>query len=291
MQQTDGGEALAEILKADERFDVRVSSPEDATRRLRTGKTELIVSTDGDGYHFESNPTRPDSLLARDRANNALQEAAGRKDLVSVSDTELNELGTRYIDFLVPGLIGMGLMGGGLWGVGFAVTDMRIRQLLKRYKGTPMNRAHFLGAMLASRQVFMIPEILFIIFISWALFGVVSQGSYALVFLIVVLTALQFAGIGLLVASRAKTLEAVSGLMNLVMVPMWIASGIFFSPDRFPEVAQPIIRLMPLTPVISSLRQVMLEGAGLTDILPSLAIIIAWAVLSFVIALKLFRWE
>lgn len=291
VQDSSGGQELAETLKADERFDVHFSSPEEATRRLRTGKTELIVSADGDAFHFQSNPTRPDSLLARDRANNVLQEAAGRKDLVSVTDEELTEVGTRYIDFLVPGLIGMGLMGGGLWGVGFAVTDMRIRQLLKRYKGTPMNQSHFLGAMLASRQVFMIPEILFIIFIAWVLFGVVSQGGYALVLLIVVLTSFEFAGIGLLVASRAKTLEAVSGLMNLVMVPMWICSGIFFSPDRFPEVAQPIIRIMPLTPVIHSLRQVMLEGAGFTDILPSLAIIITWAFATFFLALKLFRWE
>ena len=271
-----------------------MSSAEDCQSRLRVGKTELVVAASEGaegGYEFQFDPTRPGSRLARNVANDVLQTAAGRMEVVATTDSEISEAGSRYIDFLIPGLMGMGLMGGGLWGVGYAVTDMRIRQLLKRYMGTPMKRPHFLGAMMGSRLVFMIPEMLFIVFIAWLLFGVESRGSYLWVALIVVLASFEFGGIGLLVASRARTVEAVSGLMNLVMVPMWIGSGIFFSSERFPEVAQPIISVLPLTPVIRSLRQVMLEGAGLATIAPSLLLIAGWGVVTFVLALVLFRWD
>jgi ABC-type polysaccharide/polyol phosphate export permease len=123
------------------------------------------------------------------------------------------------------------------------------------------------------------------------MFGVSSHGGYFPVFVIVLLGAFQFASIGLAIASRARTLEAVGGLMNLTMVPMWIGSGIFFSSERFPEAVQPLIRVIPLTPVISSLRQVMQEGAGLATIAPNLALMALWAVLCFVLALKIFRWD
>lgn len=293
VQEGPRASEIAAALSADERFQVTESTTNESQRRLRVGKTELVIATQGESgdYEYIFDPTRPGSLLARNSADDVLQTAAGRKDIVQTSNTEISETGSRYIDFLIPGLIGMGLMGGGLWGVGYAVTDMRIRQLLKRYMGTPMKRPHFLGAMMGSRLLFMIPETLFILLIAWLLFGVTSQGNYLLVGLIVILAAVQFGGIGLLVASRARTVEAVSGLMNLVMVPMWIGSGIFFSPDRFPEIVQPVISILPLTPVIRSLRQVMLEGAGLAAISPSLLLITGWGLISFVLALILFRWD
>jgi len=191
----------------------------------------------------------------------------------------------------VPGLIGMGLMGGGIWGVGFAIVDMRIRQLLKRFLGTPMKKTHFVAAMMFSRMVFMIPEIIVVLLVSRLAFGVVNHGQYSTVALLIVLGAFEFAGIGLLIASRARTLEAASGLMNLAMVPMWIGSGIFFSAKRFPEFVQPVINLLPLTPLIGGLRHVMQEGAGILQILPELAIILTWGAVTFFVAIRVFRWE
>ena len=117
------------------------------------------------------------------------------------------------------------------------------------------------------------------------------MGSYWTVALLIVLGSLQFSGIGLLVARRAQTIETVMGLMNAVMLPMWIGSGIFFSIERFPEAVQPLAHyVLPLTPLIHALRRVMLEGAGLLAIWPDLLIVIAWAVGSFVLALRFFRW-
>lgn len=290
-----GADAAATALNDPALFRVLRGSADDCRRQLRSGKVEVVLVTarmeSESGVEFRCDETRPGSLAARDRVNDALQRAAGRLDPLSVKTEKITEPGSRYIDFLVPGLIGMGLMGGGVWGVGYAIVDMRIRQVLKRFLGTPMKKHHFVAAMMASRMVFMFPEIITILLISRFMFDVSSHGGYLPVMVIVVLGAFQFASIGLAIASRARTLEAVGGLMNLTMVPMWIGSGIFFSSERFPDAVQPLIRLLPLTPVITSLRQVMQEGAGMAAIAPNLALMALWSGVCFVVALKIFRWD
>lgn len=279
-------------LKADERFVVTESTEEEWRRRLRTGKSALaIVPGDSDmtcEYRFD--PTRPDGLLARRSADDVLERAAGRKDVIQSTDRPFDEPGGRYVDFLVPGLLGMSLMGGGLWGVGFATVDMRIRKLLKRFLATPMRRGDFLAGMMISRLVFLIPEVLVLLLFSRVAFGVVIHGSLWSMAALILLGAFSFAGIGLLVASRAKTLEAVSGLMNLVMLPMWILSGIFFSSDRFPEMTQPIIKALPLTLLIDALRGVSLEGLSLVSLWPQVLGLAVWGCTSFLLALRFFRW-
>jgi ABC-type multidrug transport system permease subunit len=181
-------------------------------------------------------------------------------------------------------------MSGGLWGVGFVTVDMRIRKVLKRFVATPMRKSDFLMGILLSRLLFMVPEIVIILVFAWLAFGVVIQGSLWALALLILLGAFTFAGIGLLVASRARTLEAVSGWMNLAMLPMWVLSGIFFSSDRFPDAAQPFIKALPLTPLIDAMRAVALEAASLPSLWPQLAILAAYAVVSFALALRFFRW-
>jgi ABC-2 type transport system permease protein len=294
--QLDGATAADFVrgaLTADERFVVQFNDAETCRIRLRTGKTALVVvppAAGSTGYRFTFDPTRPESLLARNKVDDALQRAAGRKDVLAVSDNELNEPGGRYIDFLVPGLLGMNLMGGGLWGVGFATVDLRIRKVLKRFVATPMRKSEFLASVLLSRLLFMITEMVILLVFVWLAFGVVIQGSLWTVSILILVGAMTFSGIGLLVASQAQTLETVSGLMNLVMLPMWVLSGIFFSSERFPDAAQPFIKALPLTPLINSLRAVSLEGASLASQWPELSILAAWGVGSFVLALRWFRW-
>lgn len=295
IQQGTGAADAEAALKKDPMFLISKGTEAECRQRLRSGKTELVVTAVQNGealsWKFLYDPTRPGSVSARDSVNDALQRAAGRIDLVTTEDVTVIEPGSRYIDFLVPGLIGMGLLGGGIWGVGYAIVDMRIRQVLKRFLGTPMKKHHFVAAMMASRIVFMIPEIIVILILAKLMFGVTSHGGYVSIAAIVILGAMEFASIGLLIASRARTLEAVAGLMNLAMVPMWIGSGIFFSSERFPEIVQPVIRILPLTPVIASLRQVMQEGAGVLQIAPDLGLMFAWAVGTFLIAVRIFRWD
>lgn len=265
-----------------------------ASEPARAETVGTVQSADNlEGYQIEYwfDPTRPESPALKREIDDRLQRTLGRVDVLTTADVEVQKSGSRYIDFLVPGLIGMGLMGGGLWGVGFAIVDLRIRKLLKRFVATPMRRSHFLGGVMISRMLFMVPEILLMLVFSWLLFGVKIQGNWLLLIGVVLLGAIQFSGIGLLVASRCKTLESASGLMNLVMLPMWTLCGIFFSWEKFPELFHPFIRLIPLTPLIDSLRAIINDGAGLTTIWPQLLIMLAWSVFSFAIALKIFRWK
>lgn len=289
VEEPAAAEAI-KVLQENPLFAVKVHDQAMCLDRWRTGKTDLVVMVlPGPRYHYRFDPNRTESRLARDAVDNALQKATSRT--VPVQDETSDQPGSRYIDFLVPGLLGMSLMGGGLWGVGFVIVDMRIRKLLKRFLATPMKKRHFLAAIMLSRLCFMIPEVIVLLLFAWLAFGVVIHGSLGTVIVLILLGAFTFAGIGLLVASRAKTVEAVSGLMNLVMLPMWVLSGIFFSAERFPEAAQPFIKLLPLTPLIDALRAVMLEGESLVSQLPRLCILAAWALVSFVLALRWFRWS
>jgi ABC-2 type transport system permease protein len=294
-------EALASSTTS-ERFEVDVVSAEEARRRLRTGRTALVVdsgkntsngsaASDKPQYVYQFDPTRADSVLARKAVDDQLQRAAGREDPADTKLVEMNEPGGRYIDFLVPGLLGMSLMGGGLWGVGFVTVDMRVRKLLKRFLATPMKKTDFLMGIMISRMLFMVPEVLALLVFARYAFGVVNHGSVLAVTFLILLGAVTFSGIGLLAASRAKTIEAVSGIMNLIMVPMWIFSGIFFSSERFPDAVQPFIKALPLTPLISSLRAVMLEGMPLGQLLVPIAIMTTWSTISFALALRWFRWR
>jgi ABC-2 type transport system permease protein len=288
---------LAETTQADltkdGRFVATIHTDEECRVRLRTGKTSLVViahDTSQPAYEYVFDPTRPDSALAQREVDDTLQRASGRQNPVPTSNTTFSEPGSRYIDFLVPGLLGMNLMGGGLWGIGFVTVDMRIRKLLKRYLATPMKKTHFLGAMMLSRLLFMIPEIAVLLVFSRLAFGVVIHGSIVSVVLLILAGALTFCGIGLLIASRAQTMEAISGLMNLIMMPMWLLSGIFFSADRFPAAARPLIKALPLTALNDALRAVMLEGHSLTTLPLELGILAVYCVVSFALALWWFRW-
>jgi ABC-type multidrug transport system permease subunit len=280
-------------LEKDETYVVRVGKEDEAQARLRTGKTALVIipSASGQACEYVFDPTRPEGITARAKVDDTLQRAFGRKDPMPATDREITEQGGRYIDFLIPGLLGMNLMGGGLWGVGFAIVDMRLRKVLKRFLATPMRKTDFLFAILISRLLFLIPEVLTLLLFAWLAFGVVIQGSLLTMAFLILLGSLSFSGIGLLVASRAKTLETVSGLMNLVMLPMWVLSGIFFSAERFPDVAQPVIQALPLTQLINALRAVTLEGATLASLWLPVSILAAYGICTFVLALRWFRWN
>jgi ABC-type multidrug transport system permease subunit len=240
-------------------------------------------------YHYDA--TRPDARLARLEVDDALQRARGRQDPSPPKVALIQEKGSRYIDFLIPGILGLNLMGTGIWGVGFSIVNARLKKTLKLMVATPMRKSDFLLAQMLSRFVFLVLEVAVILaFGVWA-FEVPVRGALWLLSLITVVGAVSFAGIGLLVVARARTLEAASGLMNLVMVPMWLLSGVFFSSDRFPDAAQPFIRALPLTALNDALRAVMLEGSGVLAVSGELAILTGWCVVSFAVALAIFRWQ
>ncbi|HEY2026069.1 MAG TPA: ABC transporter permease [Gemmatimonadaceae bacterium] len=289
---TPGGDSLAARLARTHGLKVQPMEEAEAARALRTGEVALVVATEnGGGVRYRYDDTRPEGRSARSLTDDALQRAAGRRDPVAVSDSLVRERGSRYIDFVVPGLLGMNIMGGGIWGLGFAIVEARRRNLLKRLVSTPMSRAHYLASFLFSRLVFLILEIAVLIGSAALLFGVPVRGSLLQLFVVCLVAALAFGGLGLLIASRARTIEGVSGLMNLTMMPMWVLSGVFFSSANFPKAAQPFIQALPLTATINALRATMLQGVGWSAIAPSVAIVAAWLVATFALALKLFRWR
>jgi ABC-2 type transport system permease protein len=272
-------------------FKVDVVNAADAQKGFRLGKYDLVIEADAvGGMRYRYDPARPESVLALAQANDALQTAAGRKDVVPTAVQTSSEPGSRYIDFLIPGLLGMNLMNSGMWGIGFALVDMRQRKLLKRFVGTPMRRSDFLLALMSSRLVLMLIEIGLLLTLGVVVFHMKVLGSLLAILLIGALGALTFGGVGLLTASRAQKIESVSGLMNLVMMPMWIFSGVFFSYERFPAVLQPLIKALPLTALNDALRASILEGTPLIRQWPRLLVMGLWGGISFVLALKWFRW-
>ena len=209
----------------------------------------------------------------------------------AAKEEHVTEQGSRYVDFLVPGLIAMNLMGTGMWSIAFGVVNARLKKLLKRFLATPMRKAHFLSAQFLSRLAFLVVEVAVVALFAWLVFDVEIRGPIWLFCFLCLLGGAAFAGIGILVSSRAKTLEAVSGLMNLVMMPMWICSGVFFSYERFPDAVKPFIRALPLTALSDALRAVMNDGFGVEHVMPQIVNLLLWTVISFVVGLKIFRWS
>ena len=281
----------ASILSRSSEVTATVLSSDQAAQALRSGKVSIVVKPVDDAFEYHFDPTRPESRAARLLVDDVLQRGKGRNDVVNVGETRITEPGARYVDFLVPGLIGMNLMGSGLWGLGFTVVIARSRKILKRFAATPMRRSHYLLSFMLSRLIFLVLEVAAVIIFAWLAFGFTVRGSWLSVVLITMLGGFTFSGLGLLVAARPRTIEGVSGLMNFIMLPMWLLSGTFFSSERFPQILQPFIQALPLTALNNTLRALMNEGASLSSNWPAIAILLAWCVISFVVALKIFKWQ
>jgi ABC-type multidrug transport system permease subunit len=182
-------------------------------------------------------------------------------------------------------------MGSAIWGLGFAIVEARQKKLLKRLVASPMPKWQYLASFLLSRLAMLIIEVAAFLGFARVAFGVPFRGSLVQLVLLCLLTSLAFSALGLLVSSRAKTMEAASGLMNLVMLPMWILSGVFFSATRFPAMIQPIVRALPLTAAIEALRANMLQGTSISRMTAQVGILLAWFVVPFVVSLRIFRWR
>ena len=279
-------------LKKNPQLEVKTFPDSAGGRELRTGRIALfVVPHDHAPVEYRFDDTRPEGLSARRLVDDALQRSRGRQDPVAIQEALVRERGSRYIDFLVPGLLGMNMMASSMWGIGFTVVDQRRKQLLKRFIATPMSRVEYLASFLTSRLTLLVLEIGALVGFGALAFKVPLRGSLAVLALVCLLGSLSFGGLGLLVAARPKTVEAASGMMNLAMLPMWVFSGVFFSAANFPDAMQPFIKVLPLTAVNDALRANMLEGAGLTQLWWELMVISVWMVVCFGLALRIFRWK
>jgi ABC-type multidrug transport system permease subunit len=291
--QEEGADSVVASLRASKALAVElVPSVDSGLSSMRNGKIALLVQARGArevDYRFDD--TRPDARTARLLADDAIQRGAGRTDPTAASDSLVREAGSRYIDFVIPGLLGMNIMGGSVWGVGFAIVDARRKRLLKRLVATPMSRTEYLMSFVLSRLGLLVTEVAVVLGFAVIAFGVPMRGSMLQLAAIVLLSAFAFGGLGLLVASRAQTIEGASGLMNAAMLPMWVLSGVFFSSENFPQVVQPLIKALPLTATNDALRATMLRGEGWASVGPEMAVLAVWTVVCGWLALRIFRWR
>jgi ABC-2 type transport system permease protein len=267
-----------------------------ANDALRLGRIDLLVEAGEVGagrprisYRFD--PTRPGAHGARVLVDDAIQRSFGRADVVRSAESHVSEPGGRYIDFLLPGLIGLNVMGSCMWGMGYSIVDARRRKLLKRFAVTPMRRTHYQLSFMLSRLLFLAAEIVVIVTFGWLAFGVRVHGSIAALGAVALLSTFAFSGLALLIASRTESTEVAAGWMNFVQMPMWLFSGAFFDYSRFPDAAQPIIKALPLTAFNDAARAIVNEGASIVAVWPQVLILCAWGGLSFVLAMKIFKWQ
>ena len=285
-----GRDAVTAALQRDGRFTIRGVPPTAVDRVIRDGTAAVVVIA-GTPPVYRYDEARAESQAARMAVDVALQRAAGRVDAFAASEIPVSSVGSRYIDWVIPGLLGMGIMSTGMWSVGFSIATARSRKLLKRLVATPMVRGYYLGSFVLSRFVFLGIETVVLMGFAWLVFDVRIQGTLAAFVGVCAVGALTFGAMALLVASRARTIEAVSGLLNFVMLPMWILSGVFFASSNFPDQVQPLIQRLPLTALIDALRAVANDGHSLAGVAPDLGILATWGAVSFMAALKLFRWR
>ncbi len=286
IDEADGRKSLALgkvlLLAVQQPAAGNTNAPADGNRSVGTQQASVV-------YVYDD--TNPDARTARLIAGDAIQHAAGRQEAVPTANRLVHEAGARYIDFVIPGLLGMNLMGSAIWGIGFSLVESRQKKLLKRMVASPMPRWQYLSSYLFSRLILLIVEIGIFLAFARFVFGVPFRGPVWQLVLLCVLVSVSFSALGLLLASRAKTMEAASGLMNLAMLPMWILSGVFFSAARFPRILQPFIQALPLTAAINALRGNMLQGLTLHQLLVPIAIVLTWMVVAFGVSLRIFRWR
>ena len=282
---------VASTLRAAGGFDVKLADVDEARLMLRRGQVDVLVDEHTGSITYRFDDTRPEGRYARLAVERAVESARGRRDVDAAVDERVTEPGSRYIDFLLPGLIGMNLLGSSMWGVGYSIVDARKRKLLKRFAATPMRRSDYLLSLMLSRLLFLVAEVTALIVIGRFAFGVAVQGSNVAVAVLALLGGMSFTGLSLLIAARAQSTEVASGLMNLAMLPMYLLSGSFFSASRFPDWMQPLVQALPLTALNDALRAVINEGAPLMSQTFEIAILVAWGVVPFALALRFFRWQ
>lgn len=283
------GAERAATLSSNPGLIVKVISPDQAGQLFLGGGVLLEVGGD-EKLEYRFDPTHPDALGARRLVDELLQQAAGRIDPLETENHLVEARGSRYIDFLIPGLIGMNIVSSSMWGIGYNIVEARKRRVLKRLAATPMKRGDYLLSFILARMVFLLSEVIILLAFAVFFFDVQIQGSIFWLGAVIIAGSMAFAGLAMVVASRTNSTETVSGLMNLVMLPMWVLSGVFFASSHFPDWLQPLIKILPLTILLDAMRAIINEGAGTVAIIGPFALMAAGAVILLTLAVKFFKW-
>ncbi len=272
-------------------FTFRVMNWQKAMVLLKRGNLTMIIGENNNQIDYHFDPLNPDAQLIYLKLSNLFHDPSVLQRKENPSIKPLTVTGTRYVDFLVPGLIAMGVMMSIMWGISYEIIDNRAKKLLRRMVATPMKKSHYLIALITVRIGMNFVESGLLFFFTWLAFGIKVQGSVPALLTIFMAGNIAFAGIAILMSSHTAKTEIGNGLINLVSMPMMVLSGIFFSYHNFPEWSTSIIQKFPLTMLADGVRSVFIEGAGFAEIaIPSL-ILAGIGIIFFLGGLKIFRWH
>ena len=264
---------------------------DEAVKFLKRGTVNVLLLGINDSVEYHFDPMNPDAQLTYLK----LSSIVGKGAVQAVqSNTEIKPLtvtGTRYIDFLVPGLITMGVMMSSMWGISYGIIEKRSKKLLRRLVATPMKKSHFLIALITVRITMNFIESLVLFLFALFAFKMTIQGSISALILMFLAGNIAFAGIAVFVSSHTSNTEVGNGLINFVVFPLMILSGIFFSYQNFPEWSLPVIKNLPLTMLTDGIRSIFNEGAGYHDVALPILILLAVGILFFSVGLKIFKWH
>ncbi len=263
---------------------------DNAMTLMKRGFLSVAITEDNGRLHYHFDPANTDAQLTYLKLSKILSQAPapteGNDNIYA-----LTVRGTRYIDFLVPGLIAMGIMMSCLWGISYGVIEKRSQKLLRRMIATPMKKSHFLVSLMSVRIALNLIESTLLFIFAYLVFDISIQGNPAALFLVFFAGNIAFSGIAVFVCSRTGKTETGNGLINVVVMPMMVLSGIFFSYHNFPEWSHPVIRKLPLTLLADGLRTIFIEGAGFTEACFPAVILTAIGLLFFTAGLKIFKWH
>ncbi|MEI7896247.1 MAG: ABC transporter permease [bacterium] len=263
----------------------------DAMVSLKRGNLNIVLDEKNGRVQYHFDPMNPDAQLTYLKLSKLLNTAG---PVAKKPETEISLLtvsGTRYIDFLVPGLIAMGVMMSCMWGVSYAIIERRSKKLLRRMVATPMKRSNFLMALITVRVVMNFVEAGLLFLAAWLAFNITIQGNVAALFALFVAGNFAFAGIAIFISSHTAKTEIGNGLINALSMPMMVLSGVFFSYHNFPEWSIPVIQKFPLTMMADGIRSIMIEGAGFSETAMPMIVLALTGLVFFVAGMKIFRWH
>jgi ABC-type multidrug transport system permease subunit len=287
-EKITGEKVLAEETGNPVRIKFQKTSEAEAVKAIKRGVIVIYIEARKDSLIYYFDPMNSDAQLTHLILERYLSgnPESGSKSSIS----PLKAKGTRYIDFLIPGLIALGIMNSCIWGIGWSLIETRMKKLLRRMVATPMKKSVFLSSYIVTRIILGAFEIALLLIFARLYFGTEIEGNL-FAFIIVFLAGIfAFSGIAILVASRTAKTEIANGLVNAVTLPMMILSGIFFNYHNFPDWAIPVIQVLPLTLIADSIRSVFIEAAGLTDIIKPVVILLVTGTITFIIGLRSFKW-
>lgn len=263
------------------------ASPSALDAALKNGTCILYIDLQKGEPVFHYDPGNAEAVNLFLLLDRELALKANRKTYVT---EKITTKGTRYIDFLIPGLLALGVMNSCVWGISWYLIELRMKKLLRRMVATPMKKSSFILSHFITRLLLTLFESVILTLFAWVFFGLEMTGSFLALILIYLSGVLAFGGIGLMLASRTQSTHVANGLINAVVLPMTIVSGIFFSYQSFPQWMVYIIKVLPLTLLSDSVRAIFNEGAGVADVLLPCSLLSGLGLVLYLLGLKIFKW-